>query len=204
MAQVMPIVDLVFEGLEEVEANDASHCSWDEDKHRVDEAVQSSVFNASALVSDDGVKKSLLQGASEVLPGLYVGSVNDVEAVRRLGVKYVLNLAASSNHEVQSKNVRMLYINAEDRRGYDLLSKHFETCREFIKRGLEDGGVLVHCQAGVNRSVAIVAAYLISEKRVKLSRVLSLLKEKRGMVLTNTCFIAELVDHARSEGLLDL
>uniref|UniRef100_A0A7S0BL26 protein-tyrosine-phosphatase n=1 Tax=Rhodosorus marinus TaxID=101924 RepID=A0A7S0BL26_9RHOD len=204
MAQVMPIVDLVFDGLEEVEVTDTSHCSWDEDKNRVDEAVQSSVFNASALVSDDGIKKSLLQGASEVIPGLYVGSINDVEAVQRLGVNYVLNLAATSNHEVQNRSLRMLHIKAEDRRGYNLLSKHFGTCREFIKRGLEDGGVLVHCQAGVNRSVAIVAAYLISEERAKLSRVLSLLKEKRGMVLTNTCFIAELVDHARNEGLLDL
>lgn len=57
--------------------------------------------------------------------------------------------------------VRTLYIRALDEPGADLLSR-LDECAAFIGAARAGGGaVLVRCQAGVSRSVAVVTAYLM-------------------------------------------
>jgi len=49
--------------------------------------------------------------------------------------------------------------------------------------------ILVHCSAGISRSPAIIAAYLIRRKGMRLDDALELLKEKRGAVNPNGGFL---------------
>jgi len=46
------------------------------------------------------------------------------------------------------------------------LIRHFPAAIAFIKDGLSNGGVLVHCFAGVSRSATCVIAYLMQEKEM--------------------------------------
>ena len=162
-----------------------------------------SVFNASAIVSWDVAGQPCNEGAAEIVPGLFLGSARDAELVSALHVTHVLNLSGRPSSRYCLSHAKVMSIEMEDRRGYRL-NMHFEACLDFIRKGLSEGGILVHCEAGVNRSVAIVAAYLLVEKNVPLSSVLRLLREKRGLVLTNVWFIAELVILAEKLDLLDL
>ena len=67
----------------------------------------------------------------------------------------------------------------------------------------QNGCALVHCAQGINRSVAICAAYLMLQKGYTLLKTVLLLKRKRGAVLNNRAFQMQLVHFARSCGLLD-
>jgi len=204
MASVMSFsMELQFDGLEELESGEISKAS-PMLSSCFDTELSTSIFNASALVSWDALKTPATDGPAEVLPGLFLGDARHAEYVQKLkGVSYVLNLSGKPSPAFVSKNCKVMSVEMEDRRGYRLTC-HFESCLEFIRDGIREGGVLVYCEAGVNRSVAVVAAYLLVEERMSMSNVLSLLKSKRGVILTNTWFMAELVTLACRLGLLNL
>jgi protein-tyrosine phosphatase len=52
--------------------------------------------------------------------------------------------------------------------------------------------VLVHCQAGVSRSVTIVAAYLMKENRIDYVSSLDLIRSKRPQICPNKGFLKQL------------
>ena len=56
----------------------------------------------------------------------------------------------------------------------------------------------------MNRSGAIAAAYLMASERLTLLNVVSYLKSKRFVVLSNKGFRRQLIRFAREKGLLDL
>ncbi|XP_030310497.1 dual specificity protein phosphatase 12 [Calypte anna] len=100
-----------------------------------------------------------------VLPGLYVGgaeSCSTPESLAAEGVVAVLTVDAEEPPAVPG--VRAMHVRARDEPGADLLS-HLDDCAAFIDAAQEGGGaVLVRCQAGVSRSVAVVTAYLMKTK----------------------------------------
>lgn len=53
-----------------------------------------------------------------------------------------------------------LYIPGVDHERFDL-SQYFDEAIQFIDRSLKDTNILVHCMAGVSRSVTFVLAYLM-------------------------------------------
>lgn len=53
-----------------------------------------------------------------------------------------------------------LYLPADDHESFDI-SKYFEEAIEFIDNKRRKTNVLIHCMAGVSRSVTLVLAYLI-------------------------------------------
>lgn len=53
-----------------------------------------------------------------------------------------------------------LHIPGEDHERFDL-SKYFNRSIDFIASSLKETNILVHCMAGVSRSVTLVLAYLM-------------------------------------------
>jgi hypothetical protein len=68
------------------------------------------------------------------------------------------------------------------------ITKYFGEANKFIKENIEEGKVLVHCGAGVSRSVSLVLAYLISEHGMPYSDALALVKSKRKCANPNNGF----------------
>lgn len=88
----------------------------------------------------------------------------DVEMLQRVGITRVVNMAGASvatDQEFYGKDISCIVIKAEDIDGYDL-SQHFTEVSEFLEQAEKDGAsVLVHCVAGVSRSVTVSVAYLM-------------------------------------------
>lgn len=82
-------------------------------------------------------------------------------------------------------------IYADDLESYDI-SKHFGEAFEFIEKGRAETNVLVHCYAGVSRSVSLVVAYLMRANKWTLNRALEFVRKKRLGVQPNQGFMSQL------------
>ena len=67
----------------------------------------------------------------------------------------------------------------------------------FIARHLQHGCVLVHCGAGLSRSVSVVAAYLCRYAGMRLDEAIGFIKERRQGACPAEVFIAEITNWLR-------
>ncbi|KAK9137194.1 hypothetical protein Sjap_007788 [Stephania japonica] len=73
------------------------------------------------------------------------------------------------------------------------LAQYFDECFEFIEEAKRTGGaVLVHCFAGISRSVTIVLSYLMKKHHLSLSQALEHVKSKRPRASPNLGFLLQL------------
>jgi protein-tyrosine phosphatase len=79
-----------------------------------------------------------------------------------------------------------LYLPAEDHEEYELY-KFFNQTFGFIEQGRRHCNVLVHCMAGISRSVTIVIAYLLKKFKCSLGEVIMMLQRRRSKVLRPLC-----------------
>lgn len=79
---------------------------------------------------------------------------------------------------------------------YTNITKYFQESNEFIEKGNINGKILVHCGAGMSRSVALVLAYLIKHKNLSFSESLKIIKEKRRIAKPNSGFEKQLRNYS--------
>ena len=123
---------------------------------------------------------------TEVIPGLWVGG--EPEPRLPSGFDFVVNLYAPwARYEHDGTDVWDVAVN-DDEVGDDEAALFVEVARE-VNRRVDDGQtVLVHCQAGLNRSVTVVALVLML-RGMKAADAIALLREKRHrLVLCNPHF----------------
>ncbi|XP_054244962.1 dual specificity protein phosphatase 12 [Indicator indicator] len=128
-----------------------------------------------------------------VLPGLYIGgaeSCSSPESLTAAGVVAVLTVDAEKAPVVPG--VRAMHVRALDEPGADLLS-HLDDCAAFIGAARAGGGaVLVRCQAGVSRSVAVVTAYLMKTEGLGWEQAYAAVRAAKPDVEVNPGFQGQL------------
>ena len=123
---------------------------------------------------------------------------------------HVINLAASEPTirpppgAYESRGVGYTEIYAEDTQGYNIL-QHFDQVAAILDDARDNGGrVLIHCQAGVNRTGTLAIAYYVSrnvqqviqwdeggeteEVLCNLLDVAEYIRRARGRICTNDAF----------------
>lgn len=140
--------------------------------------------------------------ASRVTPVMYVGgylAAADPALVRQMEFTHILKLFADDpgyrGGAHRHPGVEYLVIDAEDDPSYPL-DRHFNTCLAFIRRALgpkppgeRPGRILVHCHAGVSRSVSIVTLHLMVDHGLSLQQALRLVKSRRPPAQPNPGFL---------------
>eukprot|EP01062_Namystynia_karyoxenos_P060434 TRINITY_DN5201_c0_g1_i1.p1 TRINITY_DN5201_c0_g1~~TRINITY_DN5201_c0_g1_i1.p1 ORF type:complete len:1113 (+),score=233.75 TRINITY_DN5201_c0_g1_i1:118-3456(+) len=93
------------------------------------------------------------------------------------------------------QGVEQLLLNVDDSPDQTLVP-FFEQVNEYINRmAQEDRRVLVHCFAGLSRSVTFVCAYLMRQRRMTFKAALHLVKRARPAVNPNQGFRRQLIDY---------
>jgi Dual specificity phosphatase, catalytic domain len=150
---------------------------------------------------------------------LYLGSLRDAMDLKRLeylNITGIINMAATDSDKVNGfefssdsysealhmKDFPYLSIGIEDSVD-QLITPYFPETLDFIDLARKQGRhILVHCYRGRNRSAAVVVAWLVNRAKLPLNvalyRVASRRRLPRGGVLTNTGFLKELIEFARS------
>lgn len=178
-----------------------------------------------AVVGEDGAKtdakrekpkrgplkdKRMRSIIDEDLDWIWIGDAEDArnkEALQKNNVRYVLNCTPLRQDggvlNFHEKDPFFSYCRvAMGDNATEKLSKRIEASWDFMERARirEDGGILVHCQQGVSRSVSMVIAYLMKYYRKTFDEAMALAKTARKQACPNEGFtnqLRELEDELR-------
>lgn len=136
---------------------------------------------------------------SLIKKGLLVGNERDsrdLKSLKRNGVTHILCAAQELGPAHPGKFVYR-HVMADDVPNYNI-SRYFDHAADFIHDALTNGGtVLVHCAAGISRSVSLTMAYLLKHEGHKFASALSMIKSRRAIANPNPGFMKQLKDYEK-------
>ncbi|KAF9152340.1 dual specificity phosphatase 12 [Linnemannia schmuckeri] len=133
--------------------------------------------------------------AQEILPGLFLSGAlisESREQMKALGITHIIQVTDIPTPRFPGEFIYKV-IPVPDMDETNLI-KHFPDTFTFIHDALESGRkVLVHCQAGASRSVTIVCAYLMKEKKMSAAEALKHVQALRQVAEPNDGFLTQLL-----------
>ncbi|XP_029446386.1 dual specificity protein phosphatase 22 isoform X2 [Rhinatrema bivittatum] len=139
-------------------------------------------------------------GMNKVLPGLFIGNfkdARDVEELHKNNITHILSIHDSARPMLEG--MKYLCIPASDSPSQDL-ARHFKESIKFIHEcRLEGEGCLVHCLAGVSRSVTLVVAYIMTVTDFGWEEALSAVKGARTCANPNMGFQKQLQEFEKHD-----
>ncbi|KAH9395044.1 Dual specificity protein phosphatase 22 [Tyrophagus putrescentiae] len=141
---------------------------------------------------------------NQILPRLFIGGLRDArdtEQMKANDIRYVLSVHETARNG-NLQGVQYLCIQAADSPTQNL-SQFFSASNDFIHRcrcqreeggGDGSGSVLIHCLAGVSRSVTLLVAYLISITSLSVKQALEAVRHVRAIAEPNPGFHRQLTD----------
>ncbi|XP_055857605.1 dual specificity protein phosphatase Mpk3 [Episyrphus balteatus] len=132
----------------------------------------------------------------EIVPGLFLGNAShsgDSRALQKYNIKYVLNVTPDLPNVFEaSGGIQYLQIPITDHYSQDL-AMHFPAAIQFIEEARsKNAAVLVHCLAGVSRSVTVTLAYLMHTRALCLNEAFTLVRDRKPDVSPNFHFMEQL------------
>uniref|UniRef100_A0A5S6QNL5 Protein-tyrosine-phosphatase n=1 Tax=Trichuris muris TaxID=70415 RepID=A0A5S6QNL5_TRIMR len=134
---------------------------------------------------------------AEILPNLLLSSQHvalDINLLQQHRITHILNAASFVDNRF-SQNFVYKRVDIVDMPSANIKS-YFEDCCRFIHEARRSGGrVLVHCNAGVSRSVSFVCAYMVKYEKFSVITALAYIREKRPIARPNPGFLKQLMDY---------
>ncbi|XP_055619150.1 dual specificity protein phosphatase Mpk3 isoform X2 [Toxorhynchites rutilus septentrionalis] len=132
----------------------------------------------------------------EIMSGLFLGNAShseDLKSLKKYNIKYILNVTPDlPNVFERDGHIKYLQIPITDHYSQDLAG-HFPNAIKFIDEARSKGvGVLVHCLAGVSRSVTVTLAYIMFARTLSLNDAFSLVRARKPDVSPNFHFMEQL------------
>ncbi|XP_016014993.1 dual specificity protein phosphatase 22 isoform X2 [Rousettus aegyptiacus] len=139
-------------------------------------------------------------GMNKILPGLYIGNFKDARDAEQLSKNKVTHiLSVHDSARPMLEGVKYLCIPAADSPSQNL-SRHFKESIKFIHEcRLRGEGCLVHCLAGVSRSVTLVIAYIMTVTDFGWEDALHTVRAGRSCANPNLGFQRQLQEFEKHE-----
>ncbi|XP_073080153.1 dual specificity protein phosphatase 22 isoform X3 [Manis javanica] len=137
---------------------------------------------------------------SWILPGLYIGNFKDARDAEQLSKNKVTHiLSVHDSARPMLEGVKYLCIPAADSPSQNL-TRHFKESIKFIHEcRLRGEGCLVHCLAGVSRSVTLVIAYIMTVTDFGWEDALHTVRAGRSCANPNLGFQRQLQEFEKHE-----
>lgn len=138
-------------------------------------------------------------GITEVLPCLYLCGACAIvrpETIECLEIKFVVNATIElPDTPLPDIAPEYLRVPVKDTRESNLLD-YFDKVADLIEKTRQDDGrSLVHCVAGVSRSVSLVLAYLMKYSNMSLKSAFQYVRSVRPQVRPNIGFFKQLIEY---------
>ena len=133
------------------------------------------------------------QEVHQVIPGLFIGcqdAATNFQELTRNKISCILNVAVGVM-PTKIENIEHKSMPLYDEPGFNI-REHFEEGIDFLREQLQNGSVLVHCNAGISRSTTIILAFLMKEKKMGLNEALELVRIARPIAKPNPGFMKQL------------
>ncbi|XP_073973401.1 mitogen-activated protein kinase phosphatase 3 [Rhodnius prolixus] len=132
----------------------------------------------------------------EILPHLFLGNAansEDLETLTKHNIKYILNVTPNLPNVFEATgDIKYMKIPIADHWSQNLTS-YFPKSIEFIDEARsQKKGVLVHCVAGVSRSVTITLAYLMGRLCFSMNDAFCWVRQRKPNIAPNFHFMDEL------------
>ncbi|KAK6175402.1 hypothetical protein SNE40_013873 [Patella caerulea] len=159
---------------------------------------EDSAYGTSSDSENDGTPCLQSPFPVQVLPHLYLGNAKnsaDLNQLKQNGIRYILNVTPNvPNMFANDDSFKYRRINISDHLSQDL-SEFFPEAIAFIDEARENNcGVLVHCLAGISRSVTVTVAYLMSKRNMTMNEAYDFVKRCKPNISPNFNFMGQLLD----------
>ncbi|ORZ15769.1 protein-tyrosine phosphatase-like protein [Absidia repens] len=127
-----------------------------------------------------------------IIPRLFVGDCIAAQDTAELATNKVSHVVALGGFDYDHAGIIYKNIHIEDLPKENII-QYFDDTFDFIDEARSNGkAVLVHCQAGMSRSVTIVAAYMMRKANIGYEQALTMIKSRRPWAAPNDGFMAQL------------
>ncbi|CAF2307249.1 unnamed protein product [Rotaria sp. Silwood2] len=155
------------------------------------------LMNSNAMINLN--RMTFLMSISEITPQLFISGqmAATVEQIQKLGITYILNVAIESTPIVYPKPIKLEKFDIIDFPTAPI-SNYFNILTDKMHTHIttnKQNKVLVHCMAGISRSVTIVCAYLVRYMNMTLRDAYLLCKRHRPICFPNLGFWNQLISY---------
>ncbi|KJH41485.1 dual specificity phosphatase, catalytic domain protein [Dictyocaulus viviparus] len=135
---------------------------------------------------------------NRIIDHIYISDVEDVLGgcpLREHEITHVLTVSAVDVPENQHvSNVKYHFVFVMDLPNFDILGGgQLSECVAYINDAVQcNGNVLIHCEAGVSRSVTVVSAYIMQKLKLTVEEAIDIVKKSRPLACPNSGFFRQL------------
>jgi len=146
----------------------------------------------------------------QITDHIWLGSIMSLHAVNELkeaNVTHVLSLLSPPNDSTDPRWKSLpLFANIEHHLNVEIddvedvdIMKYFDETNAFIAHAVAaNQGVLVHCAAGISRSVTCVCAYLMKTRKWDVDTAIEFVRSKRAVANPNSGYLEQLEIYYKS------
>ncbi len=168
---------------------------------QLDVQAQPSLASPPSDSDEDSPSIKEKETPRQILPHLYLGCRKAALCLPSLqdnGITRVLNVTSSVPNQFEQEGLIYKQIRVEDSHDVNMIQYLPEAFR-FIETAKESGErVLVHCHAGMSRSVTVIIAYLMKYYEHTLDSAYEFVKERKSDISPNFSFMGQLLEYDRA------
>lgn len=160
---------------------------------------QQQTASDSDMSEEDSPTVSERMAPFQILPHLYLGCrkvAACLPSLRQNHISRILNVTSSVPNEFKDiDGFEYKQIAVEDSHEVDMI-KHLPEAFRFIEEAKDRGErVLVHCHAGMSRSVTVIIAYLMKYYHHTLESAFDFVKQRKHNISPNFSFMGQLIEY---------